>query len=166
MKEFKIGFSFLILLIIIYITFPNLSVKNVRTLTKENKEINHIVDKFFRDLINFNVYTVIPEKFIIELKNLDSYQMTSHVHGISLGKDKEDIVEIYINKNSWEKFNKTQKYYIIYHELSHDILNLDDLNENESNFGKIMYPNMSIYNTLDMNDFIENMKKLFSNLDK
>lgn len=166
MKEFKIGFSFLILLIIIYITFPNLSVKNVRTLTKENKEINHIVDKFFRDLNNFNVYTVIPEKFIIELKNLDSYQMTSHVHGISLGKDKEDIVEIYINKNSWEKFNKTQKYYIIYHELSHDILNLDDLNENESNFGKIMYPNMSIYNTLDMNDFIENMKKLFSNLDK
>ena len=169
MKEFKIGITFLTVIGVLYFTIVNSSVTDISEPLNliykvEDKEVKYIVDKFFRDLNNHGLNPVISEKFIIELKSLDSYKTTSHVHGISLGKDDENLVEIYINSNSWDSFNKTQKYYIIYHELSHDVLNLNDLSDNKSNFGKIMYPNMSVYNDLDMNDFIENMNELFSSL--
>ena len=81
-----------------------------------------------------------------------------------MGYNDDVKVEIYINKRSWDSFNKTQKYYIVYHELSHDILNLDDLTDELSNYGKIMYPSISVYSSLKMNVFIQNMKDLFSNL--
>lgn len=169
MKEFKIGITFLTVLGVLYFTIVNSSVTDISepinlTYDVKDKEIKHIVDKFFRDLNNHGINPIISEKFIVDLKNLDSFKNTSHVHGISLGYDDNNLVEIYINSNSWNSFNKTLKYYIIYHELSHDVLNLDDLNDNKDNYGKIMYPNISVYSDLDMNDFIENMDELFSSL--
>ena len=89
-------------------------------------EFKIYVDKFFRDLNNHGHYPVIPNDFSIKFSNLESHQDTSHAHGICLGYNNDSKVEIYINKKSWESFNKTQKYYIIYHELSHDILNFND----------------------------------------
>ena len=56
------------------------------------------------------------------------------------------------------------KYYVLYHELGHDVLNLKDLEENENNIGKIMYPNMSINQRLTMDDFMKNSKELFKEI--
>lgn len=129
-----------------------------------SKELNPYIDKFFRDLNNHGIYPVIPTKFIMKFSSLDSHKSTSHVHGLSLGFEDDEKVEIYINKNSWNSFNKTQKHYIVYHELSHDILNLDDLDDSDDNYGKIMFPYISRYSGLKMNDFIENMKNLFKSI--
>lgn len=37
----------------------------------------------------------------------------------------------------------------MYHELTHDILNVDDLPDTEENKGKLMYPYVSKYFTMD-----------------
>lgn len=166
MREFYIGIIFLGLIVIMIfglIKFSEYnSVKPIRNLSYEsNEELKPYIDKFFRDLDNNNVPYIIPQNFIVKFSDLESYKNTSHIHGISLGYEDDDRVEIYINKRSWESFNKTQRYYIVYHELSHDILNLDDLSESDNNYGKIMYPYISKYDNLKMNDFITNMKILF-----
>jgi hypothetical protein len=83
---------------------------------------------------------------------------------VSYGFKEDSKVEIYINKNSWDSFNKTQKHYIVYHELSHDILNIDDLDDSIENYGKIMFPYISRYDTLTMDDFIDNMNHLFNSI--
>jgi len=129
-----------------------------------SKELKPYIDKFFRDLNSHGIYPAIPTKFIMKFSSLDSHKSTSHVHGLSFGFEDDDKVEIYINKNSWNSFNKAQKHYIVYHELSHDILNLDDLNDSIENYGRIMFPYISRYNGLKMNDFIENMKHLFKSI--
>ncbi len=143
----------------------NNDIKPVRNLAYEsNEELKPYINKFFRDLNNHGINKSIPKDFIFKFSDLESNKTTSHYHGVSLGHDDDDKVEIYINKNSWSSFNKTQRYYIVYHELSHDILNLDDLSENEANYGKIMYPSISKYDNLKMNDFVKNMKDLFKSL--
>ena len=166
MKEFFIGIIFLGLIVILFFGLIKLSeynsVEPIRSLSYEsNEELKPYIDKFFRDLDNNNVPYIIPQNFIVKFSDLESYKNTSHIHGMSLGHKDDDRVEIYINKRSWNSFNKTQRYYIVYHELSHDILNLDDLSESDNNYGKIMYPYISKYDGLKMNDFIKNMKLLF-----
>ena len=129
-----------------------------------SKEFKPYIEKFFRDLNNHGIFPARPLNFIMKFSSLDSHKSTSHVHGQSFGFEDDDKVEIYINKNSWNSFNKAQKHYIVYHELSHDILNLDDLDDSIENYGRIMFPYISRYNGLKMNDFIENMKHLFKSI--
>lgn len=169
MKElFKIGFIFIFTISIfigVKIFQKNKNSEDIRELSYDsNEEIKPYIDKFFRDLNNHGLTPVIPQDFIVKFSDLESHKNTSHTHGISFGYKDDDRVEIYINKNSWNSFNKTQKYYIVYHELSHDILNLDDLNDSDENYGDIMYPYISKYDGLKMNDFIHNMKLLFDSL--
>ena len=169
MKElFKIGFIFIFTISIfigVKIFQKNKNSEDIRELSYDsNEEIKPYIDKFFRDLNNHGLTPVIPQDFIVKFSDLESHKNTSHTHGISFGYKDDDRVEIYINKNSWNSFNKTQKYYIVYHELSHDILNLDDLNDSDENYGDIMYPYISKYDDLKMNDFIKNMKLLFDSL--
>lgn len=169
MKElFKIGFIFIFTISIfigVKIFQKNKNSEDIRNLSYDsNEEIKPYIDKFFRDLNNHGLTPVIPQDFIVKFSDLESHKNTSHTHGISFGYKDDDRVEIYINKNSWNSFNKTQKYYIVYHELSHDILNLDDLNDSDENYGDIMYPYISKYDGLKMNDFIHNMKLLFDSL--
>ena len=169
MKElFKIGFIFIFTISIfigVKIFQKNKNSEDIRELSYDsNEEIKPYIDKFFRDLNNHGLTPVIPQDFIVKFSDLESHKNTSHTHGISFGYKDDDRVEIYINKNSWNSFNKTQKYYIVYHELSHDILNLDDLNDSDENYGDIMYPYISKYDGLKMNDFIINMKLLFDSL--
>ena len=166
MKEFFVGIIFLVVISIFVFGLVKFSedktIDPIRNLSYEsNEEFKSYVDKFFRDLDNNNVRYVIPQDFVIKFSDLESIKNTAHTHGVSLGYEDDTKVEIYINKRSWNSFNKTQRYYIIYHELSHDILNLDDLDDSENNYGKIMYPYISKYDGLRMNDFIRNLKQLF-----
>jgi hypothetical protein len=171
MKEFKIGLSLLVfvLLLLVLVINTNSSYPFRDEIDEEvNYEISEglelYIDKFYRDLGNFGHFPKRPRNFKVVFSSLDSFENTSHVHGVSLGMNIDDKVEIYINQRSWDSFSKPKRYYLIYHELGHDILNLNDLSEDENNWGSIMYPSISKYSDLTMDDFIVNMKGLFESL--
>lgn len=128
----------------------------IRSNIIENEE-NLLIyfEKFIRDLEINNIKYHFPKEVIIELVDFRKLNITNHSHGRSYGANKPDLVEIYINSNSWKLFNRAQKHILMYHELSHDILNLEDLAEIPENKDKLMYPAMSKYELLTMDKFID-----------
>ena len=100
-----------------------------------------------------------PKYVDIKLKHLDVSAETYHYHGYSTGYNNDDVVEIVLNERSWRDFTKAQKHYLIFHELCHDILNLDDLKP-EAEEKNIMYPSINNFKVLTMDDFIENFHSL------
>ena len=98
---------------------------------------------------------------IIKFSKLDQLDNTKHIHGLSFGSGDDDRIEIYINPSTWEQFNKPMRYFLMYHELAHDVLNLDDLEPKSWNEGKLMYPAISSYENKNMDDFIESTHALF-----
>ncbi|TDQ32651.1 hypothetical protein [Zeaxanthinibacter enoshimensis] len=131
---------------------------------EEQTEIDMYLDKFYRDCNNAGLFPVRPPKIVIAFANFDNYKGTTHMHGFSLGFQQDDFIEIYINRTSWAKFNKQQRYYLMYHELAHDVLNLDDLEEDPQYYKHLMYPVISAYDQLSMDDFIENSRASFEEL--
>jgi len=118
------------------------------------------VDQFYRELEQSGIVKVRPKKINIRLESLDTSESTYHMHGFSIGFDNDDIIDITINKRSWNTFSKAQKYYLIFHELAHDVLNLDDLDYNNPNEKNIMYPSIHSFKSLSMDDFIDNFNLL------
>ena len=112
-------------------------------------DFDFYVDKYYRDLEYFGIIPVRPESMIIKFADLDKMVDTKETEGICYGINQDDKIEIYINPSSWEKFTKPMKYWLMYHELTHDILNVDDLPDTEENKGKLMYPYISKYFTMD-----------------
>lgn len=125
----------------------------------DSKDFEDFVNKFYRELEVFGINKVRPKNTNISLKSLDNFKDTSHLHGFSLGSNNDDVIKIYINERSWNSFTKAQKHYLIFHELCHDVLNLDDLSfiSDEKN---IMYPSIHNFKDLTMDDFIENFHNL------
>jgi hypothetical protein len=164
---FKIQICIAILAFILFIffilmkldIFSNNNIRN--SVIESNEDFQMYVDKFYRDLEVNGISKIRPKKQIISLANLDQHIESNHIHAISLGKDKDDLIEIYINKTSWDNFNKAQKYYVMYHELSHDVLNLDDLPDLPEFRGQLMYPKIDSYESISMDDFIESFYKTF-----
>ena len=120
------------------------------------------LEKFYRDASFLGVYPKKPKKTTIKFSRLDQIDGTTHVHGVSFGVDNDDIIEIYINPSTWENFNKPMRYMLMYHELAHDVLNLDDLDANQPNDENLlMYPELSDSRSVTMDDFIESSQKVF-----
>ena len=119
------------------------------------------VDKFYRDVGVYGIFPKKPKTTIIRFAKLDQLHNTTHIHGLSYGINDDDRIEIYINPSTWKSFNKPMRYFLMYHELAHDILNVDDLNEKNINEGKLMYPAIAVYENKDMDDFIESSHALF-----
>ena len=128
---------------------------------ENNENLLMYYEKFIRDLEIYNIQYHFPKKVIIKLVDFRQLNLTNHTHGRSYGVHKPELVEIYINNNSWKVFNRAQKYMLMYHELAHDILNLEDLSEDPSNKNKLMYPAMSRYNLLSMDKFISVLENDF-----
>ena len=97
----------------------------------------------------------------MKLAPMQYFEDTKDIHGVSYGYKNDDIIEIYINEDSWKRFSRPQKYLLMYHELSHDILNVDDLPEKEENYGKLMCPYILSYDKISMDEFIEMSHDLF-----
>jgi hypothetical protein len=142
----------------------NEEIKN--SIISSDEDFQMYVDKFYRDIEVNGISKIRPKKQIISLANLDQHIESNHIHAISLGKDKDDLIEIYINKTSWDNFNKAQKYYVMYHELSHDVLNLVDLEGLIENKGQLMYPSIDSYERLTMDEFIDSYQKVFEEYGK
>ena len=119
------------------------------------------VDKFYRDAEFFGIFPQRPQETIIKFAQLDQLKHTTHLHAVSYGFEDDGRIEIYINPSTWKKFSKPMRYYLMYHELSHDILNLDDLEPSPENIGNLMFPNISSFDSLNMDDFIERSHVMF-----
>ena len=75
--------------------------------------------KFFLEDCNFNGI-LIPNEINIS----STFEvLESKILGISLGMDNDDVI-IKIDPESWSKSSEIKKWYLIYHELGHDVLNL------------------------------------------
>jgi hypothetical protein len=129
-------------------------------------ELDIYVEKFYRDLEFYGIFQKKPKNIIVKFSNLEQIENTTHIHGMSFGHDDDNRIEIYVNPYSWKKFNKPMKYFLMYHELSHDVLNLDDLDPVPSNEGKLMYPKISSYEKKTMDDFIDSFHSVFEELSK
>lgn len=155
----------IIVLIVIYLVFNkqqnNHLYQNIIS-NSYNSEVdfNFYVTKFYRDLEVFGIFPQKPRKIIIKFSKLDELKDATHIHGISLGIYDDNRIEIYINPSTWAKFNKPMRYYLMYHELSHDVLNLEDLENLPENEGKLMFPALSTYESKSMDDFIESSHEL------
>lgn len=119
------------------------------------EDLSIYVDKFYRDLECVGIIKTRPANCIVKFSNMQQFEETADIHGISLGYEQTDKIEIYINHESWKKFTKGQKYWLMYHELAHDILDLDDLSPDEANMGKLMYPIVYRFAPIPMDTFIE-----------
>lgn len=127
-------------------------------------DFDFYVKKFYRDIEVSGIFPKKPKKTIIKFAKLDQLDNATHIHGISYGMNDDDKIEIYINPSTWDNFNKPMRYFLMYHELSHDVLNVDDLNNLASNEGKLMFPEIASYESKTMDDFIESSHELFEEI--
>lgn len=125
------------------------------------KNFELYVEKFYRDLEVYGIFPKKPKTTIIKYSRLDQINNSTHIHGLSFGTNDDSRIEIYINPSSWKQFSKPMRYFLMYHELSHDVLNLDDLERKTINEGKLIYPEISSYESINMDYFIESFHALF-----
>ena len=167
LSKWIIGFT--ILIIISFIIFKLVQKQTEANLYKEiiansyegDVDFDIYVEKFYRDLELYGIFPKKPKTTIIKFSKLDQLDNTTHIHGLSLGHNDDNKIEIYINPSSWQQFTKPMRYFLMYHELAHDVLNLDDLDNKAINEGKLMYPEISSYEKKNMDDFIESFHALF-----
>jgi hypothetical protein len=126
-----------------------------------DEDFDFYVSKFYRDISHYGINPKKPKIKIIKFAKLDQMDGTTHFHGLSFGIHDDDKIEIYINPSTWEKFNKPMRYFLIYHELAHDILNMEDLEGISEHEGKLMYPVIYSNESKSMDDFIESSHALF-----
>ncbi|OQB64495.1 MAG: hypothetical protein BWX96_00635 [Bacteroidetes bacterium ADurb.Bin145] len=124
-------------------------------------DFNFYVEKFYRDIAVYGIFPKKPTTSIIKFAKFDHITDATHIHGISCGINDDDKIEIYINPSTWNAFKKPLRYYLIYHELAHDVLNLDDLANSPENEGKLMFPAIATYEAKTMDEFIESSHALF-----
>lgn len=118
------------------------------------------LEKFYRDIEYYECSVQKPANTIIMFAELDKIRETSNVAGISFGYNNDNSIEIYINPRVWFTADKAKKYWIMYHELAHDILNIDHVKKTPDNVGKLMYPDAP--EDYSMDDFIEAYHEAFS----
>ena len=165
-KKYAKWLAFTILIALLFIIFksqnePNLHNQIAANSFETGESFDIYLDKFYRDLELYGIFPQKPSKTIIKFSKLDQLKNTTHIHAVSFGIYNDDIIEIYINPSSWKSFNKPMRYFLMYHELAHDILNVDDLEKISRNEGKLMYPEISSYENKNMDDFIESFHSMF-----
>lgn len=107
---------------------------------KVDFDINYYLESYYSDLDAFNINYKKPKTTIIKYSILNKDNAEKHYFALSFGINNDEIIEIYINYNDWKRFDPISKMYLMYHELSHDVLNMNDLSLSDENIGKLMYP--------------------------
>lgn len=119
------------------------------------------VDKFYRDLEVYGIRAVKPENIIIKFSKLETTEKYKEYNGVAFGYHNDDIIEIYINPHSWKQSSKARRYWLMYHELAHDVLNAEHVAAIPANDGKLMYPYSTNFDVTDMDEFIEAFHAFF-----
>ncbi len=98
-------------------------------LTKVNTyDLNLMIDIFLADCKNNNI-TILNGKVNVVFESLPG-----EVLGLSYGINNDSKIELKIDPNKWEIASTPKKWYLLYHELGHDVLNL-----NHGSGGKMMF---------------------------
>ena len=118
-------------------------------------DYNFYLTKYYRDLNAVGISPVKPRSVTIKYVDMQYFEGLTHYHGISFGMSDDSKVEIYLNKDSWDSFTKGEKYWVMYHELTHDILNYDHTPSKEIGQGSLMDPYLSATDNKSMDEFIE-----------
>ena len=127
----------------------------------ESEEFDMYLDKYYRDIESFGISIVKPRNTSIRFASMQYFKDTKDYYGLCYGYDDDSVIEIYINEDAWAKLTRAQKYLIMYHELSHDLLNVDDLPNTYENQDKLMCPAFNRFEKLTMDDFIETTHTFF-----
>lgn len=168
-KTFTFLFAFIIFLISIisiikYNSYNSVENKTRRKSFDSTDDLTIYLNKFYRDLEYYGIKSIRPEKIEIKMSHLDRSSITSDAHAISLGLNDDSKIEIYINHSSWTNLTRPQKYLLMYHELGHDVLNLEHTDITVSNNIEIMNPILYRFNNISMDDFIEASQSMFLKL--
>jgi len=92
-------------------------------------QLKSMIKVFLDDCKLNNIIKLLPNKIEAIFEPLESTTL-----GVSYGKERDDIVFIKIDPKRWSEASLTKKWYLIYHELGHDVLNL-----NHGEGGKMMF---------------------------
>lgn len=127
----------------------------------DSEELYPYLETFYRDIEYFGINKKKSRSVCIKMAPMQYFEDTKDYYGVSYGYNDDDVIEIYINEDGWRNLNRAQKYALMYHELSHDILNVDDLPDTPENYDKLMGPVMSRFDNLTMDQFIDMSHELF-----
>lgn len=165
LKYSLLSVTFLILVVSVFHLKSHFSVENQirKSSFDSNDDLNIYLTKFFRDLEYYGINSTKPSKIQLRMSYLDKSYNTSDAHAISLGLGDDSKIEIYINYSSWTNLTRPQKYLLMYHELGHDVLNLDHTVLKASGELEIMNPILYRFDNISMDDFIEASQRMFSN---
>lgn len=105
-----------------------------------NTDFSVYLEGFYNDIDAFNIVCSKSSNIIIKLADLT----TINSYGVSFGMNDNSKIEIYIDASFWYNANEAEKYWILYHELCHDVLNIDHTADTPANKNTLMYPNVDI----------------------
>ena len=74
---------------------------------------------YFEEFLHLTGYNVKEDLVVIEFTN----DMHPRVLGIAIGMHVDNVIYIKINYKSFNRLSDNQKYYVMMHELGHDLLN-------------------------------------------
>ena len=110
--------------------------------------INFFIDDYERN-VNQKSFSINRDNIDAKFTSLDENQLA-----VALGYDDDDNIVIRVDPVKWSKASKEKRWYILYHELGHDILNLD-----HGEGGKMMFNFVDRDYTWD--EFFEDRKYMF-----
>lgn len=98
------------------------------------KEVYHVGDTNLAEVNNYDL-TAMIKVFIedcrlhgIEVKDskisAEFVELDESILGLSFGIDNDDIIKLKISPSQWAKSSEPTRWYLLYHELGHDVLNL------------------------------------------
>ena len=92
-------------------------------------DLKSMVNVFLEDCKKNNITTPPINSLKATFEPLDGNKIA-----LSYGLDNDSIIVIKVDPEKWEKSSNQKKWYILYHELGHDVLNLE-----HGEGGKMMY---------------------------
>jgi len=103
---------------------------------------------------NFNLFLDSVETMISNI-DISFQQLEGNTIAVALGKGNFEKIEIVVSPDKWRTYSDAKRFYVLYHELGHDALNLD-----HGNGGKMMFN----YDEKDFtwDDFMVDRIKMFN----
>ena len=94
---------------------------------------------------------------IIKAEFVRKYSVKGAEEAVAIAKamDNDKLIDIEIKDSYWDKSSKEKRWYILYHELGHDVLNLK---HGEGGVMMFTYPNKANYS---WEDFIRDRSTMF-----
>lgn len=96
----------------------------VKDIYSARQKYREVVSVEMRAIRNFD--KVRPK---LTRRSMNKKNIFDHTNGISFGFNSDEKIIIYINKDYWDKASYNQKKILIYHELGHDLLNLNHVSD-------------------------------------